>query len=108
LSAEKKELIARSKKLIRLIKSGDPPKNYVERRANKLREEPDDRNIDSNKNVHGFHGTTIKEYDEYAKFDLEEFIEDISTNNACGNSSLQYMWLFRYSYMLGVCKTTIC
>jgi hypothetical protein len=60
LSDEKKELIARSKKLIRLIKSGDPPKNYVERRANKLREEPCDRNIESNKNVHGFYGTTIK------------------------------------------------
>ncbi len=26
----------------------------------------------------------------------------------CGNSSLQYMWLFRYNYMLGVCKATIC
>ncbi len=45
-------------------------------------EKPGDRTIDSNKNVHGFHGTTIKEYDKYAVFDLEEFIEDISTNNA--------------------------
>jgi hypothetical protein len=82
LSDEKKELIARSKKLIRLIRSGDPPKNYVERRANKLKEQPGDRNVEGNKNVHGFYGTTIKEYDEYAIFDLEEFIEDITTNNA--------------------------
>ncbi len=52
LSDEKKELIARSRK-----------KNYVERRANKQRQEPCDRNIESNKNVHGFYGTTIKEYD---------------------------------------------
>jgi hypothetical protein len=82
LSEEKKDLITRSKRLIRLIKSGDPPKNYVERRANCLRQEPCDRNIKSNKNVVGFYGTTAKEYDEYAVFDLEEFIEDISTNNA--------------------------
>ncbi len=40
LSDEKKDLIARSRKLMRLIKSGDPPKNYVERRANKLKEVP--------------------------------------------------------------------
>ncbi len=59
-----------------------PPKNYVERRANCLRQEPCDRNIESNKNVVGFYGTTAKEYDEYAVFDLQEFIEDISTNNA--------------------------
>ncbi len=82
LSDEKKDLIARSKKLVRLIKSGNPPKNYVERRVNKLKEESGDRNVESNKNVHGFYGTTIKEYDEYAVFDLEEFIEDINTNNA--------------------------
>ncbi len=82
MSDEKKDLIARSKRLIRLIKAGDPPKNYVERRTNKLKEEPGDRNIDSNRNVHGFYGTTTKEYDEYAILDLEEFIENISTNNA--------------------------
>ncbi len=46
-----------------------------------MREEPGDRNNESNKNVHGFYGTTIKEYDEYAVFDLEEFVGDISTNN---------------------------
>ncbi len=74
-----------SKRLIKLIKSGDPPRNYVERRANKLNEEPDVhgfRSVESNKNVQGFYGTTIKEYDEYAIFDLEEFIDDIITNNA--------------------------
>jgi hypothetical protein len=45
-----------------------------------LKEEPDDRNVESNKNFHDFYGTTNKEYDEYAIFDLEEFIEDITTN----------------------------
>jgi hypothetical protein len=82
LSDEKKELIARSRKMIKLIKAGDPLKNYVERRTNVLKEQPDDRNVESNKNVHGFYGTTIKEYDQYAKYDLEEFIGDITTNNA--------------------------
>ncbi len=46
-----------------------------------MKEEPDDRNNHSNRNVTGFYGTT-KEYDEYAIFDLESFIDDISTNNA--------------------------
>jgi hypothetical protein len=32
--------------------------------------------------VHGFYGTTVKEYDEFAIFDLEQFIEDITQNNA--------------------------
>ena len=82
MSDEKKELIARSKKLIRLIKAGDPPRNYVERRTNLLKEEPDHRNVESNKNVPGFRGTTIKEYDEYTIFDIEQFIEDITQNNA--------------------------
>ena len=85
LSDEKKDLIERSKRLIRLIKAGDPPKNYIERRASKLKEKPDAlgyRSIDCNKNVQGFYGTTNKEYDEYAIFDLEEFIEDVVTNNA--------------------------
>jgi hypothetical protein len=83
LSDEKKDLIARSKKLIRLIKSGDPPKTYVERRANKLREDPRDDNMGSSTtSVHGFYGTTVKEYDEFAIFDLEQFIENIGTNNA--------------------------
>jgi hypothetical protein len=85
LSDEKKDLIERSKRLIRLIKAGDPPKNYIERRASKLKEKPDAlgyRSIDCNKNVQGFYGTTNKEYDTYAIFDLEEFIEDVVTNNA--------------------------
>ena len=84
LSDEKKDLIARTKKLIRLIKSGDPPRNYVERRANKLKEKPDAngyRSSDGN-NVQGFCGTNNREYDEYAIFDLEQFIENITTNNA--------------------------
>ena len=83
LSDEKKEQVARAKKLIRLIKSGDPPKNYVERRKNKLQEDPRDDNMGSSTtSVYGFYGTTIKEYDEYAIFDLEQFIENISTDNA--------------------------
>jgi hypothetical protein len=79
LSDAKKDLIARSKKLIKLIKSGDPPRNYVERRANKLREDHRD---DSMGNMMSCYGTTVKEYDEFAIFDLEQFIDDVSTNNA--------------------------
>ncbi len=80
LSDEKKGLIARSRRLIKLIKkSGDPPKNYVERRANKLREEPRDGNIGRTTSVHGFYGATNKEYDDYAIFDLEQFIDDIDS-----------------------------
>ena len=79
LSDEKKELIARTKRLIKLIKAGDPPKNYVERRTNKLNEEPSTRNIEGDRNVTGFYGTTTKEYDEYAIFDLESFIDDIKS-----------------------------
>ena len=83
LSEEKKDQVARAKKLIRLIKSGDPPRNYVERRANKLREDPRGNNKGNSTNsVHGFCGTTIREYDEFAIFDLEQFIENISTDNA--------------------------
>ena len=82
MSDEKKELIARTKRLIKLIKAGDPPKNYVERRTNKLKEEPGVRNMESNRNVTDFCGTTTREYDDYAVYDLEEFIDDISTNNA--------------------------
>ena len=83
LSDEKKEQVARAKKLIRLIKSGDPPKNYVERRKNKLSEDPrDDSRGNSTNSVHGFYGTTIKDYDGYAIFDLEQFIDNISTDNA--------------------------
>ncbi len=51
--------------MIKLIKSGDPPRNYVERRANKLKEEPNVngfRDVDTNQNVQGFYGTTTKEY----------------------------------------------
>jgi len=72
LSDEKKDLVKRSKRLISLIKAGDPPKNYVLRRTTQLNGGTRDRN----------EGKTIKEYDEFAVFDLEQFIEDISTNNA--------------------------
>jgi hypothetical protein len=83
LSEEKKDQVARAKKLIRLIKACDPPKNYVERRTNKLREDPRGDNMGSSAtSVHGFYGTTIKEYDEFAIFDLEQFIDNISTSNA--------------------------
>ena len=83
LSEEKKEQVARARKLIRLIKSGDPPGNYVVRRKNKLSEGPrDDSRGTSTNSVLGFYGTTIKEYDEYAIFDLEQLIDNISTDNA--------------------------
>ena len=70
--------------MIRLIKSGEPPRNYVERRASKLKEQPDANGFRSSdgSNVLGFYGTTNREYDEYAVFDLEQFIENISTDNA--------------------------
>ena len=83
LSEEKKEQVARARKLIRLIKSGDPPKNYVERRKNKLSENVrGDNKGNVATSVLGFYGTTIKEYDEYAIFDLEQLIDNISTDNA--------------------------
>jgi hypothetical protein len=83
LSEEKKEQVARARKLIRLIKSGDPPKNYVERRKNKLSENTRGNIVGSSAtSVHGFYGTTIKEYDEFAIFDLEQFVDNISTDNA--------------------------
>ena len=83
LSEEKKDQVARAKKLIRLIKAGDPPKNYVERRKNKLSENSRGDIVGSSAtSVHGFYGTTIKEYDEFAIFDLEQFVDNISTDNA--------------------------
>jgi hypothetical protein len=72
LSDEKKDLVKRSKRLIGLIKAGDPPRNYVSRRTSQLSGGTRDRN----------EGKTIREYDEFAVFDLEQFIDDISTNNA--------------------------
>jgi hypothetical protein len=72
LSDEKKDLVKRSKRLISLIKAGDPPKDYIFRRTTQLNGGTRDRN----------EGKTIREYDEFAVFDLEQFIEDISTNNA--------------------------
>jgi hypothetical protein len=83
LSEEKKEQVARARKLIRLIKSGDPPKNYVERRKNKLSENVrGDHKGNVATSVLGFYGTTMKEYDEFAIFDLEQFVDNISTDNA--------------------------
>ncbi len=72
MSDEKKDLVKRSKRLIGLVKAGDPPRNYVERRTSKLQGGARDWNEDK----------TIREYDEFAVFDLEQFIDDISTNNA--------------------------
>jgi hypothetical protein len=82
LSDEKKALVSKTERLIKLIKAGDPPKNYIVRRTSKLKEDHNDKNTHSNRNVAGFYGTTTKEYDEYAIFDLESFIDDIKTNNA--------------------------
>ncbi len=72
MSDDKKDLVKRAARLIKLIKGGDPPKNYVERRTNILRGEARDWN----------EGKTIREYDEYAVLELEHFIDDVSTNNA--------------------------
>ncbi len=58
--------------MISLIKANDPPKNYIARRTGKLAGEARDWN----------EGTTIKEYDDEAVYELEQFIDDISTNNA--------------------------
>jgi hypothetical protein len=55
-----------------LIKARDPPKNYIARRAAKLAGEAREENK----------GTTIKEYDDDAVFELEQFIDDLKTNNA--------------------------
>ncbi len=59
LSAEKKDLIKKTKLLIALITDKTPPKNYLERRTTKLR------------NENTGHATfdmesAIKEYDEFA------------------------------------------
>jgi hypothetical protein len=72
LSDEKKDMIRRAKRMISLIKADDPPKNYILRRTHKLGGEARDWN----------EGTTIKEYDDWAVYELEQFIDDISTNNA--------------------------
>jgi hypothetical protein len=72
LSDEKKDLVKRSKRLSSLIKAGDPPRNYIERRTSHLQGGTRDRN----------EGKTAREYDEFAVFDLEQLIDDISTNNA--------------------------
>jgi hypothetical protein len=72
LSDEKKDMIRRAKRLISLVKANDPPKNYILRRMHKLAGEARDLN----------EGSTIKEYDDEAIFELDEqFIDDISTNN---------------------------
>ena len=72
LSDEKKDMIRRAKRMISLIKATDPPKNYILRRMHKLAGEARDWN----------EGLTMKEYDDEAVFELEQFIDDISTNNA--------------------------
>jgi hypothetical protein len=72
MSDEKKDLVKRAERLIKLIKARDPPKNYIARRAGKLAGESREENK----------GTTIKEYDDDAVFELEQFIDDLKTNNA--------------------------
>ena len=47
-----------------------------------MREDPRGGSMGSSTtSVHGFYGTTVKE-SEFAIFDLEQFIENITTNNA--------------------------
>ncbi len=65
-------MIKRAKRLISLIKANDPPKNYIARRTDKLAGEERDWN----------EGTTVREYDDEAVYELEQFIDDLSTNNA--------------------------
>jgi hypothetical protein len=66
MSDEKKDLVKRAKRLISLIKANGPPKNYA-RRTSKLQGEARDWNED----------TTVKEYDEDAVYELEQFIDDL-------------------------------
>jgi hypothetical protein len=72
MSDEKKDLVKRAKWLIKLMKAKDPTKNYVARRSKKLQGDARDMN----------EGTTAKEYDDDAVFELEQFIDDLKTNNA--------------------------
>jgi hypothetical protein len=65
-------MIKRAKRLSSLIKAKDPPKNYVARRTGKLAGEARDWN----------EGLTVKEYDDEAVYELEQFKDDVSTNNA--------------------------
>ncbi len=65
-------MVKRAKRLISLIKANEPPKNYIARRAGKLAGESRDWN----------EGTTVREYDDKAVYELEQFIDDLSTNNA--------------------------
>ncbi len=55
--------------MIKLIKAKDPPRNYVARRSSKLLGEARDIN----------RGTTDKEYDDDAVYELKQFIEDLKT-----------------------------
>jgi hypothetical protein len=72
MSDEKKDLVKRAKRLIGLIKAKDPPKNYIARRTSKLQGEARDWN----------EGKSVKEYDEDAVCELEQFIDDLSMKNA--------------------------
>ncbi len=72
MSGEKKDLVKRAKRLIKLIKAKDPPRNYIARRWSKLLGEARDVN----------ESTTVKEYDDDAVYELEQFIDDLKTNNA--------------------------
>jgi hypothetical protein len=76
LSEEKKDMTKRAKRLISLVKANDPPKNYIARRTGKLAGE--ERNWNE--------GTTVREYDDEAVYELEQFIDDLSTNEQCGQA----------------------
>jgi hypothetical protein len=54
--------------LIALIRDKTPPKNYIKRRASKVQDDSI--------------GHAVKEYDEFAMFELKlrQFIDDISAN----------------------------
>jgi hypothetical protein len=62
-----KELVKRTKRLIALIKDKTPPKHYRDLRARKLTSGSD---------------RQIREYDDNAVWELEQYLEDLRDNNA--------------------------
>jgi hypothetical protein len=68
LEQEKKDIIKSTKRLIALIKDKTPSKEYIGHRTRLLDGDDSER--------------AKKDYDEYAVFELEQYIDDIRANNA--------------------------
>jgi hypothetical protein len=68
LEQDKKDIIKDTKRLIALIKDKTPSKEYIGHRKRLLDGDDSER--------------AKKDYDEYAIFELEQYIDDIKTNNA--------------------------